>query len=345
MTVSDLNENLKTMYKVRQHLGLPTGLEHASAAVRLASGLSAAPVPEDVRAAEAAGRLPPLVGVPAATLAKTRQTWRGAGQLVTAHGFAHETARRATFVVTPHYNADREARWAQFFARDAHDPAAGFQRARPEDHPLYHQLRREQGERFAHRDDYLDGAATSVPRAAVVLVDRLHLDKYRFRPRARPGRTERACVRAALCCTLQRMFALGAAEPYVGREFLLPDEDRAFEDRGALPDAHGECVNCELRALLDGVYSRGANERPPAQPHQRWRVLCEEGQYCVADTLVNVIHGNVPTGIVGRVPRYEPDYLQLDVAVHPEDAARARSVILADKSPVFHRALARPLAL
>jgi hypothetical protein len=354
MTVTGLNENLKTMYKIRVHLGLPTGLEKASATVRLASGLSAAPVPEETREAEEKGRLPPLVGVPAATLAKTRQTWRGAGQITTTHGFAHDTARRATFTVTPHFEADREAHWRAFFARDAHDPASGFARARPEDHPLYHQLRREQGEHFARRDEYLDTAATSVPRTDIVYVDRRHIDKFRMPPRGGPGRTqqredgraERACVHGVLCHTLRLMRERHARDEdvYVGREFLLPDEDRAFEDTGALPAVHGECVNCELRAYCESVYSRDANQRAPAHPRQRFRVKCEEGQYCVADMLVNVVHGNVPSGITGFVPRYDPDYLQLKPLAHPEDATRTLVVALADVSPVFHKASARPLA-
>src|SRR5208337_4261367 len=103
------------------------------------------------------------------------------------------------------------------------------------------QLRREQGEHFARRDEYLDTAATSVPRTDIVYVDRRHIDKYRMPTRGGPGRparhdarVERTCVHGTLCHTMRLMRDRHAREEdiYVGRELLLPDEDRRFEDTG-----------------------------------------------------------------------------------------------------------------
>lgn len=285
-----------------------------------------------------------MLGISATTLAKTRQTWRAGGQLVTTHGYVHESLRRANFHVTARHDADRAARVQAFFKHDAHSEADGFDMRRPEDYPMLHQLKRDFGDRFARRDEFMERAAMNVPRSTSNDLPRRYLLKFRFPARERhSGRMERPCVRGVECSFVERIRALkqtGAYNAdlvalYAGREFLLPAEDRAFEENGILPATHGMCYDCELRAYSESVWSRIANQRPPTMQINRFTVKCETGNFDPQDMLPEIIHGNVPTGIVGYVPRYDTADRGIAQAIHPEDPERQPVWILADTTQDF----------
>lgn len=349
----EINSRIGTMLRARVACGLPTGLARATDSVRLSCGVIGVGGADDsamslgLTNAEREHCLPPLIGVPAMTLAKTRETWRPHGQLVNTHGFAHENLRRATPTVTAAYLNDRARLFEAFFANDR-SPAEGLDPTidagaskdpplAPEDFAIYHQLRREHGERFARRAEFLNVAALAVPRTSVVEIERDYVYAFRFPARgAEFG--EPPCTLGAKCSVMELARRQNVQIDAPMRAFLLPAELAEWERTGRLPAQPGLCFDCELMRLTRAAYQPAANLEQGDHPVNRFRLRCEKGvnQYDPRDALPNVIHKKGKTGIVGFVPRYSREYRQFRMERRPGDPPSAPPVrMLADVSPNF----------
>jgi hypothetical protein len=315
----EFNDRLGKMRQLRVMQGLPTGLEQASGAVRLASGLSAVQVDPSIVTAEKEKRLPPLVGLPATTLAKTRQTWLPGGQLVVNHGFTHDSTRGSLMHVTEYYNADHARLFAGFYANDPSEQrSTGRSYMKPDDYAMYRQLRIDHGERFLQNDKFLENAALNVSRVSPPPeIMRSYIYMFRFPPRYELD--EDACSRDQECLFVKMARKLGSQTSYVGRRFLLPDELAAFERTGQLPPGRGLCYDCELEHYMECMYTTLSNLRIRTQPINRFTVRCEKGEFDVRDMLPNIVSERYRTGIVGYVPKYRNSMYQFVSAVRPDD--------------------------
>lgn len=348
----EFNSRIETMIQARLARNLPTGLDRATDSVRLSSGVIgvgavATAVELGLTEAERTHRAPPLVGLPAMTLAKTRETWRPNGQLINTHGFAHENLRRQTVAVTQAHNADRAKLFAAFFANDA-DPveAAAAPQAirgpkpppmRPEDFAMYHQLRREHTEHFARRAEFLSTAAQAEPRPEDKEVERDFLDMQRF-PARGAAFGEEPCKLGNNCCVMEMARRLGATIDGPPPALRMPHEIEAFARDGTMPTGgNGLCVDDELKRLTKAAYSPAANLEEDDHALNRFTVRCEKGinNYDPRFALPNLIAGVRKTGIVGFVPHYLRAYRQFQKKRRPDDPTGVEVRYLADVTPNF----------
>jgi len=306
--------------------------------------------------AEREHRVPPNVGLAATTLAKTRETWRPHGQLLNKHGFAHENMRRPLASVTAKCNEDKAKRFVAFFANDATPveseagaisevtvrkelgPAIKPAPLQPEDFAIYHALRREHGERFARREEYLSGAALSVPRPSLVEIERDFIESQRF-PARGPEFGEPPCVLGPSCCVIKLARKLGVAMDTPPPVLRMPDEIAAWERTGVLPNTgNGLCADDELKRLTRAAQEPPASLETTERALNRFTVRCEKGinSYSPTLQLPNVVHDTRRTGIVGFVPRYVEEFRQFRVMKRPGDPPGAPRIrVLADVSPNF----------
>lgn len=315
----EFNDRLGKMHQLRVKQSLPTGLEQASGAVRLASGLPAVQVDPSVVAAEKDKRLPPLVGLPATTLAKTRQTWLPGGQLVVNHGFTHDSTRGSLLHVTNYYNADYARLYANFYVNDPSEQnSAARSYMKPDDFAMYRQLRLDHGDRFLQNDKFLEHAALNVSRVAPpVELRRSYIYLFRFPARHELGEDD--CSRDQECLFVIMARKLGSQTSYPGRRFLLPDELAVFERTGKLPPGRGLCYDCELEHYMQCMYTTLSNLRVRTQPINRFTVCCEKGEFDVRDMMPNIVSERYRTRIVGYVPKYRRSMHQFVSAVRPDD--------------------------
>lgn len=322
MLHTEFNNRSAKMLELRRAQSIPTGLDHASGSVRLASGLSAVPQDADAVKAENEKWMPALVGLPATTLAKTRQTWLPGGQLVTNHGFTYDNTRGSLMYVTEAFNKDNAQQYERFFEKDRaeHVPPALFGNgpARPEDWAMYRQLYKDEGERFHNHHKYLAGAGEHMPR-----VDppeellKSYIRRFFFPPRAELN--EPACPRGNQCKFFTLATERGSQTAYVGMSLLLSKQLAEFERSGTLPKPLPLCYLCEIYYYKESMYSTLASMRSLQHPVNRFTVRCERGEFDTRDMLPNIINDTLWTGIVGYVPQYRSSMYQFVTTVRPDD--------------------------
>ena len=323
MLHKQFNDRSAKMLELRRAHSLSTGLDQASGSVRLASGLPAVPPDRDTVNAERDNRVPPLVGLPATTLAKTRQTWLPGGQLVTNHGFAYDNTRGSLLYVTSAFNKDSAEQYERFFDRDRAEAAVptnvfGDAVPRPEDWAMFRKLREEEGERFKNHDKYLGGAAEHMPR-----VDppeellKSYIRRFLFPPRADHG--EPACPKGYQCKCFTIAIQRGSQTAYVGMSLLLNSQLAEFERSGKLPSPLPLCYFCELYYYKESMYSTLASTRTAQHTINRFTVCCEKGEFDVRDMIPNIVNDTICTGITGYVPQYRESMYQFVTAVRPDD--------------------------
>jgi hypothetical protein len=322
MLHKQFNDRSAKMLELRRAQSLSTGLDQASGSVRLASGLPAVPPDKDTENAERDNRTPPLVGLPATTLAKTRQTWLPGGQLVTNHGFAYDNTRGSLLYVTSAFNKDNAEQYERFFERDRAEAAPpsvfGDAPPRPEDWAMYRKLREEEGERFRNHDKYLSGAGEHMPRVnPPVELPKAYIRRFMFPPRAELN--EAACPNRYQCKFFTIAIQRGSQTAYTGMSLLLPDELAEFERSGKLPSPLPLCYFCELYYYKESMYSTLASTRTAQHTINRFTVCCEKGEFDVRDMIPNIVNDTICTGITGYVPQYRESMYQFVTAVRPDD--------------------------
>lgn len=358
--IPEYKRRASTMHDLRVAFGLPTSLENASESVRLASGTVAVDFAKidtstgqavsnslnvgtsnSTSQSERENRLPSLVGLPAVTLAKTRDTYRPQGQLINTHGFAHESSRKVTVTIKASFDADSAKYYAEFF-KDDPTPTTTVkvkpgEKLQPEDFAVFQQLKREHGDRFNRRLEYMEKAASMMPRPVMHEINWGYVLANRF-PARGMAFGEPPCSLDNICCGMQLARAHGTEVEAPTMAFYYPSEREEYARTGKLPEGPRLCFDDMIKALARAAMKPNANLEEPIVAINPFCIICEKGRnfdphYAIPTTVGN---GTRKTGIWGFVPRYSSYLRHFVLARRPGESASTPPVrMLADITPIF----------
>jgi hypothetical protein len=209
--------------------------------------------------------------------------------------FASNDHRNFTFKV---YDEEKEKLRANFFQSDPLEDETPFGSI-PLKFNIYHRLVAQNQKKYENYEERMTRGNTLTPLSSHEYLNKEERKKYR----RRPGPDTPLCSNGIRC--LFYTFSNDPEIQYIGAAFFTPKQLERMEDNKKNKSTmRGLCIDCLEASWTLDVMENIAKERSAQVPINHYSVIVGEGEYS-AECMLATVFGDVITGIVGDVPKYD----------------------------------------